>query len=62
MNTYSWYKSRTVWTAVAMFVVGGMQAVSSLLPVGSEPYVLAFLGILTTYFHLDTAKTFGARN
>lgn len=59
---YSLLKSRTFWSIVAMFVIGGTNAITSLLPQGAEPFVMLFLGVLASYFHLDTAKTVGARN
>ncbi len=62
MNTYSFYKSKTFWTVVVMFVIGGFQNISSFLPAGSETIVLGVLGIIATYFHVSTAKAGGVTN
>lgn len=62
MNNYSLLKSRTFWTIVVMFLINGYEAISGQLP-GNAVIVLNLLAsVLANYFHLETAKTFGARN
>jgi hypothetical protein len=51
-------KSRTFWTVVAMFVIGGTNAVSSFIPTGLEPVVMLVLGGLATYFHINPSQNY----
>lgn len=51
-------KSRTVWTVVAMFLIGGVQAIQSSIPVGDVMYVQGFLGILAVYFKLNPSQSY----
>lgn len=59
---YSLFRSATFWTIVLMFIVGGVQAVGSMMPAGIETAVMAVLGVVAAYFHLSVAKTAGATN
>jgi hypothetical protein len=59
MNTIvTMLKSRTVWTVVAMFVIGGIGAVHSLIPAGDVVYVQGVLGLLAVYFKLNPSQTY----
>lgn len=51
-------KSRTFWTLVAMFIVGGTNAIVAYLPAGLEPVVMAALGVLATYFHITPSQNY----
>lgn len=62
MNTYSWYKSKTVWTFVALFIISGTNGVMNLIPAGDVIYVQGFLTFLGAFFHVDTAKALGGTN
>lgn len=53
-------KSRTVWTIVAMFVIGGVNAVSALIPAGGLVYVQGVLGLLAIYFKLNPSQAYPA--
>ena len=55
---YSILKSRTVWTVFAMFLVGGIQAVSALLPTEGQTLVLAVLSIVAGYFHVNPSQDY----
>ena len=46
-------KSRTAWTVVLMFVVGGVQAVDMFIPVGAQPVVEGLLAIVALYFRAN---------
>lgn len=59
---YNIFKSRTFWTFVAMFVIGGINAIYDVVPPSLQMVVQFGLAALGSYFHLDTAKKFGARN
>ena len=48
------FRSRTVWTILAMFVIGGTEAVTGVIPVAFIPYVQGALGLLATYFRINT--------
>lgn len=49
----SFLKSRTFWTIVAMFVVGGGNAVLPVLPANVQAIAMFGLGALATYFHVN---------
>ena len=51
-------KSRTVWTVVAMFITGGVGAITSLIPAGDMVYVQGVLGLLAVYFKLNPSQTY----
>lgn len=59
---YSLFRSRTFWSIVALFVISGTNGIMGMIPAGAIVYVQFALAALASYFHLDTAKTFGARN
>lgn len=59
---YNIFKSRTFWTVVAMFLVGGVNALLPVIPPAYQAVAEAALGLLASYFHFDTAQKFGARN
>ena len=58
-NTYSFLKSRTFYTIVIMFLVGGVHGITSFLPSGAETIIMAVLGVVATYFHVDGVNTAG---
>ncbi len=51
-------KSRTFWTVVAMFIIGGTNGVMGLIPTGSVIYVQGALSLLATYFHVNPSQTY----
>ena len=55
---YTFLKSRTFWTVVAMFVIGGTNAISTYIPTNIEPIVMLILGGLATYFHINPARSY----
>ncbi len=57
---FSILKSRTFWTVVAMFVVGGGNAIVPVLPVGIQALALLILGGMATYFHINPSQTYNA--
>lgn len=59
---YSLLRSRTFWTIIAMFIVGGTNAIVSVLPVGLEPIVMLVLSAVASYFHLQTGKSTAGMN
>ncbi len=54
---YSLLRSRTFWTIVAMFVVGGGNAVVQVLPAGAQAFIVLALSALASYFHLQTGQS-----
>lgn len=46
-------KSRTVWTIVLMFLVGGVTSIHDVLPAGSVPFIDGILGLLAIYFRVN---------
>jgi len=59
---YNIFKSKTFWSAVALFVVSGTNGIMGLIPEWSVIYVQGLLTLMVSYFHLQTAKNFGAKN
>ena len=60
--TYSLLRSKTFYTIVAQFVYDTWQLVApSVNPTYSTILNVVFMS-LASYFHLSTAKAFGARN
>jgi hypothetical protein len=52
-------KSRNTWTILAMFLIGGVNAVMPLFPVTTAPVVLGLLAILAVYFHINPSQNYG---
>lgn len=55
---YSILKSRTVWTVFAMFLIGGVQAVSAFIPVPFQSFVEGILGLAAVYFHVNPSQNY----
>lgn len=51
-------KSKTTWTVVAMFVIGGTNAISSFIPSSLEPVVMGALGLLAVYFKVTPSQKY----
>lgn len=59
MNTImTMLKSRTVWAVAAMFVTGGVGAISSLIPAADMVYVQGVLGLMAVYFKLNPSQKY----
>lgn len=52
-------KSRTFWTIVFMFVVGGLNQTTQFLSPEAATTLTGLLGILATYFHLNPSQQYG---
>ncbi len=50
-------KSRTVWTIVVMFLIGGIVGVKNMLPPAWVTLIDALLGILAIYFRVNPQAT-----
>lgn len=59
---YSLLKSRTFWTLIAMFIVGGGNALLPIIPPAYQALAEGLLGILAAYFHKDGMVQAGATN
>lgn len=53
---YSILKSRTFWTVVVMFLIGGVNAVIEFIPAGAQAAVMAVLAMLASYFHVNPSQ------
>ena len=51
-------KSRTTWTIVVMFLVGGVNAVASFIPAGFETPILGALALLAVYFKVNPSQPY----
>lgn len=57
MNTnYAFWRSKTFWTVVVSFIVGGTNTIKPMLPAGGDTFILAVLGMVATYFHVSGVK------
>ena len=54
---YSLFRSKTFWTLIAMFAVGGGNAVIHVLPPNIQAIVMAILTLMASYFHLSTGNS-----
>lgn len=50
--------SRTVWTAVIMFLINGVQGIHAMIPASLLPLVDAALTIAAAYFHLNPSQNY----
>lgn len=50
--------SRTIWTVVAMFIIGGVNNVASFIPSGDMVYVNLILSGLAMYFHVNPSQDY----
>lgn len=55
---WSYLKSRTFWTIVAMFVISGGTAIIPNLPAAIQPILTGFLGILAIYYHTNPSQQY----
>lgn len=51
-------RSRTFWTIVMMFLIGGTEAISGLVPDELTTPILFVLGALATYFKLRPSQKY----
>lgn len=52
------FKSRTVWTIIIMFLVGGTEAITPLVSSEVTTPILFALGALATYFKLNPSQDY----
>lgn len=57
-KTFSIFYSRTIWTLVAIFIVGGGNAIVPVLPPVAQTIIVALLGILAGYFKLNPSQSY----
>lgn len=57
-KTFSIFYSRTFWTILAMFIVGGGNALVPVLPAAVQTIAMALLGLLATYFHINPQQSY----
>ena len=55
---YSLLKSRTVWTVIFMFLVGGGNALVPVLPASIQATAMAVLSALAMYYHVNPSQTY----
>lgn len=56
-QTYSLLRSKTFWTIIAMVVVGAGNAVLPVIPTADQAVIQLVLGVLASYFHLQTGQS-----
>lgn len=54
-------KSKTVWTIAALFVVGGIQNTTQVMPVDLAHAVNGVLALLAIYFKLNPSQDYGQK-
>lgn len=47
------FKSRTVWTVIAMFIIGGVNGVHDIIPSAYITLTDGILGLLAIYFRVN---------
>lgn len=52
------FLSRTFWTVVAMFVIGGLNAIISILPPDVQAAAMGILSALAVYFHVNPSQRY----
>jgi hypothetical protein len=60
--SYSLFRSRTFWTIIAMMIVGAGNAVIPVIPAPYSALVVCVLGVVASYFHLDTGNSTAGSN
>lgn len=45
--------SRTVWTVIAMFIIGGVNALFPVIPADWQAPLMGVLTLLAAYFHVN---------
>lgn len=56
MKVSNLFKSRTVWTILVTFVIGGTNSVVEFIPADWLPLVTGILSILAIYFRVNTKQ------
>lgn len=51
-------KSRTTWSLVAMFLIGGINAVMGVIPAADVVYVQGTLALVAMYFHVNPSQNY----
>lgn len=51
-------QSRTFWTIVGMFLIGGVNAIASFIPPSLETPIMGGLALLATYFHINPSQKY----
>ena len=51
-------KSRTVWVILATFILAGFEGIREFIPAVYQVYVFGGLGLLATYFRIDSKVDF----
>lgn len=57
---FSIFSSRTFWMFFVMFVIGGGSAIDPILPAVVQVPLMAVLGSLGTYFHVNPSQNYNA--
>lgn len=57
---FSVIRSRTFWTVVLMFIVGGLNAVLPVIPVGAQVFVQGLLAVLAMYFKFNPSQNYNS--
>lgn len=59
---YSLLRSKTFWTMVLMFVVGGGNAIVPIIPTADQALAMLVLTGVASYFHLKTGQSTAGSN
>jgi hypothetical protein len=55
---YNIFFSRTFWTVAAMFVIGGLNAITQALPADFQAAAMGILSVLAVYFHINPSQRY----
>lgn len=51
-------KSRTTWTLVVMFLIGGVDAIATFIPEGVKTSLMGVLSLLALYFKINPSQKY----
>lgn len=55
---YSIFASRTFWTVVLMFIIGGLNSIVQFIPGPIDAVIMGLLGVAATYFHVNPSQPY----
>jgi len=50
--------SRTFWTILVMFIIGGTNAITGYIPTALQPIIMGALSLLAVYFKINPSQKY----
>ena len=51
-------RSRTVWTIIALFIIGGFHNITGYIPESLMPYLNSILGLMAIYYKISPSQQY----